>query len=120
MLGRRLLAAPIRFKSPYRPNTVACQAATRARASCPYRARGYVLGIVKALHHADAEEPFPCVAKLHDEIGERLGVRNGHEFGTYNTAKVTQAGSCGRDSTLLVLVRQSVAISGIVRSVSRA
>ncbi len=83
-------------------NTVAGQAATGAGAGP--QAAGYVLGIVKAYTTRVGEGPFPC--ELTDEIGERLGVR-GHEFGT-NTGRKRR---CGWFDA--VLVRQSVAISGI-------
>jgi adenylosuccinate synthase len=83
-------------------NTVAGQAATGSGAGPD--AGGYVLGIVKAYTTRVGEGPFPC--ELTDEIGERLGVR-GHEFGT-NTGRKRR---CGWFDA--VLVRQSVAISGI-------
>jgi adenylosuccinate synthase len=63
-----------------------------------------VLGIAKAYTTRVGEGPFP--AELHDEIGERLG-RVGHEFGT-NTGRKRR---CGWFDA--VLVRQSVAVSGI-------
>ncbi len=83
-------------------NTVAGQAATGAGVGPA--GGGYVLGIVKAYTTRVGEGPFPC--ELKDEIGERLGVR-GHEFGT-NTGRKRR---CGWFDA--VLVRQSVAISGI-------
>ena len=83
-------------------NTVAGQAATGAGVGPA--AGGYVLGIVKAYTTRVGEGPFPC--ELTDEIGERLGTR-GHEFGT-NTGRKRR---CGWFDA--VLVRQSVAISGI-------
>ena len=83
-------------------NTVAGQAATGAGVGPD--AGGYVLGIVKAYTTRVGEGPFP--AELHDAIGERLGER-GHEFGT-NTGRKRR---CGWFDA--VLVRQSVAISGI-------
>jgi adenylosuccinate synthase len=83
-------------------NTVAGQAG--AGAGVGPRAAGYVLGIVKAYTTRVGEGPFPC--ELHDEIGETLG-RRGHEFGT-NTGRKRR---CGWFDA--VLVRQSVAISGI-------
>jgi adenylosuccinate synthase len=83
-------------------NTVAGQAGTGAGVGPA--AGGYVLGIVKAYTTRVGEGPFPC--ELQDEIGERLGQR-GHEFGT-NTGRKRR---CGWFDA--VLVRQSVAISGI-------
>jgi adenylosuccinate synthase len=83
-------------------NTVAGQAATGAGVGPA--GGGYVLGIVKAYTTRVGEGPFPC--ELKDEIGDRLGVR-GHEFGT-NTGRKRR---CGWFDA--VLVRQSVAISGI-------
>ena len=83
-------------------NTVAGQAATGSGAGPD--AGGYVLGIVKAYTTRVGEGPFP--SELTDDIGERLGVR-GHEFGT-NTGRKRR---CGWFDA--VLVRQSVAISGI-------
>ena len=83
-------------------NTVAGQAATGSGVGPS--GGGYVLGIVKAYTTRVGEGPFPC--ELDDEIGERLGVR-GHEFGT-NTGRKRR---CGWFDA--VLVRQSVAISGI-------
>jgi adenylosuccinate synthase len=83
-------------------NTVAGQAATGSGVGPA--GGGYVLGIVKAYTTRVGEGPFPC--ELHDEIGERLGVQ-GHEFGT-NTGRKRR---CGWFDA--VLVRQSVAISGI-------
>lgn len=83
-------------------NTVAGQAG--AGAGVGPRAAGFVLGIVKAYTTRVGEGPFPC--ELHDETGETLG-RRGHEFGT-NTGRKRR---CGWFDA--VLVRQSVAISGI-------
>ena len=83
-------------------NTVAGQAG--AGSGSGPAVGGYVLGIVKAYTTRVGEGPFPC--ELTDEIGERLGVR-GHEFGT-NTGRKRR---CGWFDA--VLVRQSVAISGI-------
>ena len=83
-------------------NTVAGQAA--AGSGVGPGATGYVLGIVKAYTTRVGEGPFP--AELTDEIGERLG-RVGNEFGT-NTGRKRR---CGWFDA--VLVRQSVAISGI-------
>jgi adenylosuccinate synthase len=83
-------------------NTVAGQAG--AGSGVGPAVGGYVLGIVKAYTTRVGEGPFP--AELTDAIGERLGVR-GHEFGT-NTGRKRR---CGWFDA--VLVRQSVAISGI-------
>ena len=83
-------------------NTVAGQAGTGAGVGPS--AAGYVLGIVKAYTTRVGEGPFPC--ELTDEIGEQLGAR-GNEFGT-NTGRKRR---CGWFDA--VLVRQSVAISGI-------
>jgi adenylosuccinate synthase len=83
-------------------NTVAGQAATGSGVGPG--SGGYVLGIVKAYTTRVGEGPFPC--ELQDEIGEKLGQR-GHEFGT-NTGRKRR---CGWFDA--VLVRQSVAISGI-------
>jgi len=65
---------------------------------------GYVLGIVKAYTTRVGSGPFP--SELEDEIGEHLG-RVGHEFGV-NTGRKRR---CGWFDA--VLVRQSVAVSGI-------
>ena len=67
-------------------------------------APGYVLGIVKAYTTRVGSGPFPT--ELTDETGERLGVR-GREFGTVTGRKRR----CGWFDA--VLVRQSVAVSGI-------
>ena len=67
-------------------------------------AAGYVLGIVKAYTTRVGSGPFP--SELEDEIGEHLG-RVGHEFGV-NTGRKRR---CGWFDA--VLVRQSVAVSGI-------
>jgi adenylosuccinate synthase len=83
-------------------NTVAGQAA--AGAGVGPAAGGYVLGIVKAYTTRVGEGPFP--SELKDETGERLGAR-GHEFGTVTGRKRR----CGWFDA--VLVRQSVAVSGI-------
>ncbi len=82
--------------------TVAGQAA--AGAGVGPAAGGYVLGIVKAYTTRVGEGPFP--SELKDEMGERLGAR-GHEFGTVTGRKRR----CGWFDA--VLVRQSVAVSGI-------
>jgi adenylosuccinate synthase len=83
-------------------NTVAGQAA--AGSGCGPGAAGYVLGIVKAYTTRVGEGPFP--SELTDATGERLGQR-GHEFGTVTGRKRR----CGWFDA--VLVRQSVAVSGI-------
>ncbi len=83
-------------------NTVAGQAA--AGSGVGPRATGYVLGIVKAYTTRVGEGPFPC--ELKDEIGERIGQR-GAEFGTVTGRKRR----CGWFDA--VLVRQSVAVSGV-------
>ncbi len=83
-------------------NTVAGQAA--AGSGVGPRATGYVLGIVKAYTTRVGEGPFPC--ELKDEVGERIGQR-GAEFGTVTGRKRR----CGWFDA--VLVRQSVAVSGI-------
>ena len=83
-------------------NTVAGQAA--AGAGVGPAATGYVLGIVKAYTTRVGEGPFP--SELKDETGERLG-RQGAEFGTVTGRKRR----CGWFDA--VLVRQSVAVSGI-------
>jgi adenylosuccinate synthase len=67
-------------------------------------AAGFVLGIVKAYTTRVGSGPFPT--ELQDEIGQRLGER-GHEFGTV-TGRQRR---CGWFDA--VLVRQSVAVSGI-------
>jgi adenylosuccinate synthase len=67
-------------------------------------AAGFVLGIVKAYTTRVGSGPFPT--ELEDEIGQRLGER-GHEFGTVTGRKRR----CGWFDA--VLVRQSVAVSGI-------
>ncbi len=64
----------------------------------------FVLGIVKAYTTRVGEGPFPT--ELHDEDGERLGVR-GHEFGTTTGRKRR----CGWFDA--VLVRQTCATSGV-------
>ena len=83
-------------------NTVAGQAA--AGSGSGPSAGGYVLGIVKAYTTRVGEGPFP--SELHDEIGERIG-RRGAEFGTVTGRKRR----CGWFDA--VLVRQSIAVSGI-------
>ncbi len=83
-------------------NTVAGQAA--AGAGVGPAAGGYVLGILKAYATRVGEGPFP--SELHDETGERLGVR-GHEFGTVTGRKRR----CGWFDA--VLARQSVIVGGI-------
>jgi adenylosuccinate synthase len=65
---------------------------------------GFVLGIAKAYTTRVGSGPFPT--ELHDDTGERLGVR-GHEFGTVTGRKRR----CGWFDA--VLVRQSAAVSGI-------
>jgi adenylosuccinate synthase len=67
-------------------------------------AAGFVLGIVKAYTTRVGAGPFPT--ELEDETGQRLGER-GHEFGTVTGRKRR----CGWFDA--VLVRQSVAVSGI-------
>jgi adenylosuccinate synthase len=67
-------------------------------------AAGFVLGIVKAYTTRVGAGPFPT--ELDDETGQRLGER-GHEFGTVTGRKRR----CGWFDA--VLVRQSVAVSGI-------
>jgi adenylosuccinate synthase len=67
-------------------------------------AAGFVLGIVKAYTTRVGSGPFPT--ELEDEIGQRLGER-GHEFGTVTGRKRR----CGWFDA--VLVRQSVAVSGV-------
>ncbi|MEM7752649.1 MAG: adenylosuccinate synthase [Pseudomonadota bacterium] len=64
----------------------------------------FVLGIVKAYTTRVGEGPFPT--ELHDDDGERLGVR-GHEFGTTTGRKRR----CGWFDA--VLVRQTCATSGV-------
>ena len=65
---------------------------------------GFVLGIVKAYTTRVGSGPFPT--ELEDETGQRLGER-GHEFGTVTGRKRR----CGWFDA--VLVRQSVAVSGV-------
>jgi adenylosuccinate synthase len=65
---------------------------------------GFVLGIVKAYTTRVGSGPFPT--ELDDEIGQRLGER-GREFGTVTGRKRR----CGWFDA--VLVRQSVAVSGV-------
>jgi adenylosuccinate synthase len=65
---------------------------------------GFVLGIVKAYTTRVGSGPFPT--ELQDEIGQRLGER-GHEFGTVTGRRRR----CGWFDA--VLVRQSVAVSGV-------
>ncbi len=65
---------------------------------------GFVLGIAKAYTTRVGSGPFPT--ELDNEIGERLGTR-GHEFGTVTGRKRR----CGWFDA--VLVRQSVAVSGV-------
>jgi adenylosuccinate synthase len=67
-------------------------------------AAGFVLGIVKAYTTRVGSGPFPT--ELEDATGERLGTR-GHEFGTVTGRKRR----CGWFDA--VLVRQSVAVSGV-------
>jgi adenylosuccinate synthase len=83
-------------------NTVAGQAA--AGSGLGPRGAGYVLGIVKAYTTRVGEGPFPT--ELFDEVGQRLG-EVGKEFGTVTG----RARRCGWFDA--VLVRQSVALSGI-------
>jgi adenylosuccinate synthase len=83
-------------------NTVAGQAA--AGAGVGPRDIGYVLGIVKAYTTRVGEGPFPT--ELHDETGEKLGVR-GAEFGTVTGRKRR----CGWFDS--VLVRQTVVTGGV-------
>ncbi|GAO39886.1 adenylosuccinate synthetase [Sphingomonas changbaiensis NBRC 104936] len=65
---------------------------------------GFVLGIVKAYTTRVGSGPFPT--ELDDEIGQWLGER-GHEFGTVTGRRRR----CGWFDA--VLVRQSVAVSGV-------
>jgi adenylosuccinate synthase len=65
---------------------------------------GFVLGIVKAYTTRVGSGPFPT--ELDDAIGQRLGEK-GHEFGTVTGRKRR----CGWFDS--VLVRQSVAVSGV-------
>ncbi|MFZ5748826.1 MAG: adenylosuccinate synthase, partial [Pseudomonadota bacterium] len=65
---------------------------------------GFVLGIAKAYTTRVGSGPFPT--ELDDDTGERLGTR-GHEFGTVTGRKRR----CGWFDA--VLVRQSVAVSGV-------
>lgn len=65
---------------------------------------GFVLGIAKAYTTRVGSGPFPT--ELEDEVGQRLGER-GHEFGTVTGRKRR----CGWFDS--VLVRQSVAVSGV-------
>ncbi|MBA2918787.1 adenylosuccinate synthase [Sphingomonas sp. MAH-20] len=65
---------------------------------------GFVLGIVKAYTTRVGSGPFPT--ELDDAIGQRLGER-GHEFGTVTGRRRR----CGWFDA--VLVRQSVAVSGV-------
>ncbi|MGE0597171.1 MAG: adenylosuccinate synthase [Hyphomonadaceae bacterium] len=83
-------------------NVVSGQAA--AGAGVGPRAITYVLGLVKAYTTRVGAGPFPT--ELNDEVGRRLG-EVGHEFGT-NTGRARR---CGWFDA--VLVRQSIAISGV-------
>jgi adenylosuccinate synthase len=83
-------------------NTVAGQAA--AGSGLGPRGAGYVLGIVKAYTTRVGEGPFPT--ELFDEVGQRIG-EVGRECGTVTG----RARRCGWFDA--VLVRQSVALSGI-------
>jgi adenylosuccinate synthase len=83
-------------------NTVAGQAS--AGAGMGPRAISYVLGLAKAYTTRVGEGPFPT--ELHDDVGRKLG-EVGREFGT-NTGRPRR---CGWFDA--VLVRQSVALSGI-------
>ena len=65
---------------------------------------GFVLGITKAYTTRVGSGPFPT--ELDDDTGQRLGER-GHEFGTVTGRKRR----CGWFDA--VLVRQSVAVSGV-------
>ena len=65
---------------------------------------GFVLGIAKAYTTRVGSGPFPT--ELHDDVGERLGIR-GREFGTVTGRKRR----CGWLDA--VLLRQSAAVSGI-------
>ncbi|MDZ7895901.1 MAG: adenylosuccinate synthase [Sphingobium sp.] len=65
---------------------------------------GFVLGIVKAYTTRVGSGPFP--SEQDNDVGERLGTR-GHEFGTVTGRKRR----CGWFDA--VLVRQSVAVSGV-------
>lgn len=83
-------------------NTVAGSAA--AGSGLGPSAVGFVLGIAKAYTTRVGSGPFPT--ELDDETGERLGTR-GREFGTVTGRKRR----CGWFDA--VLVRQSVAVSGV-------
>ena len=83
-------------------NTVAGQAA--AGSGLGPAAAGRVLAIVKAYTTRVGEGPFPT--ELHDDTGERLGVR-GREFGTVTGRKRR----CGWFDA--VLVRQACRIAGV-------
>jgi adenylosuccinate synthase len=83
-------------------NTVA--GTTGAGSGSGPSAAGFVLGIVKAYTTRVGSGPFPT--ELSDAIGQRLGER-GHEFGTV-TGRQRR---CGWFDA--VLVRQSVAVSGV-------
>ncbi len=83
-------------------NTVAGTAA--AGSGMGPSAVGFVLGIAKAYTTRVGSGPFPT--ELDDETGERLGTR-GREFGTVTGRKRR----CGWFDA--VLVRQSVAVSGV-------
>ncbi|WP_395644747.1 adenylosuccinate synthase [Terricaulis sp.] len=83
-------------------NVVSGQAA--AGSGIGPRAITYVLGLVKAYTTRVGAGPFPT--ELKDDVGKRLG-EVGHEFGT-NTGRARR---CGWFDA--VLVRQSVAISGV-------
>jgi adenylosuccinate synthase len=83
-------------------NVVAGQAA--AGSGLGPSATGYVLGLVKAYTTRVGSGPFPT--EQDNEIGQRLGER-GREFGTVTGRKRR----CGWFDA--VLVRQSVAVSGV-------
>ncbi|MDQ3144570.1 MAG: adenylosuccinate synthase [Pseudomonadota bacterium] len=83
-------------------NTVA--GTTGAGSGTGPSAAGFVLGIVKAYTTRVGSGPFPT--ELEDDTGQRLGER-GHEFGTVTGRKRR----CGWFDA--VLVRQSVAVSGV-------
>ena len=83
-------------------NTVAGQAA--AGSGLGPKGPGYILGIVKAYTTRVGEGPFPT--ELQDAVGEHLGTV-GKEVGTVTG----RSRRCGWFDA--VLVRQSVALSGI-------
>jgi len=83
-------------------NTVSGQAA--AGSGMGPGAVAYVLGITKAYTTRVGSGPFPT--ELHDEIGERLGLR-GNEFGTVTGRRRR----CGWFDA--VMVRQAIKVGGI-------